>query len=81
MEKRLFQILDELNYGDEKNGTSHVGVCNGMISANMTPKGTKVVMGAPAEVINDLMSGKTIPLLLLVNREQYEKIKSENQQY
>lgn len=77
--KRLFEILDVMNVADEKNGTSNVGVCPDLQSANysLSKGGTLVTMGVPNNVVFDIESQKLKPILLLVNMEQYEKIKSE----
>lgn len=73
MKKRVFQILDAMNIADSENGTALVGLCPGMLSARLGKHGTHIEMGAPKEAIANLMSGKTIPVLLLINAEEYEK--------
>lgn len=74
----MFQILDEMNLQDEKDGSALVGVCNQVISVDKVKGGTKVSIGAPDHVIFDIMNGKTIPILLLVNKEEYFKREKES---
>ena len=75
MEKRLFQTLDEMNVHDTEHGTALVGLCNQVTYIQLSKKGTLVTMGAPKEAIHDIESGKTLPILLLINKEEYEKRK------
>lgn len=73
MAKRLFQLLDEMNVEDGEKGTALVGVCGGFIKADMTQAGTKVTMGAPAEYIHKLLNNEIIPILLLIDKKEYDK--------
>lgn len=77
MEKRFFEILDEMNRNDETNKTEMVAVCPDLISADLIKAGTKVCIGAPHAAINDIMNDKVIPILLLINKSEYEKIKTK----
>lgn len=72
--KRLFQILDEMNVGDDKNKTANCGVCNVFLGAQSSKQGARITMGAPIEAINGIGNGETIPILLLVNRKEYESL-------
>lgn len=77
MEKnRFFQTLDAMNVADTENKTQHVVVCPNLVSADYSYslKGTKITMGSPGNIAVDLMTGKTVPLLLLINKEEYDKI-------
>lgn len=76
MEKRLFEILDEMNQNDEKNKTTTVALCNHLISADLIKAGTKVCIGAPHSAINDIMNDKVMPILLLIDKKEYERIKN-----
>lgn len=76
MSKRLFQILDEMNVADGENKTAHVKVCPDLISANKVKAGTKITMGAPEISVYNLMNGKTKAILLLIDLDEYNKIKS-----
>lgn len=74
--KRLFQVLDEMNLADSENNTAFVAVCPNLVAADYGKniQGTKVTMGVPGNVVIDLQANKLIPVLLLINREEYDKI-------
>lgn len=71
--KRLFQVLDEMNVMDTKNGTQLVALCNLFISADKVSQGAKISMGAPESVLFDIIADKVFPLLLLVDKAEYKK--------
>lgn len=75
---RLFEILDVINVADGENGTANIGVCPDFQSANYSQSkgGTLVTMGVPNNVVFDIESQKLKPILLMVNMEEYEKVKS-----
>lgn len=79
MGKRLFQVLDEMNQSDIKNGpeSRSVGVSYTLISADKVKQGTQVSMGADHQAIIDIMTEKVVPILILVNKEEYLKIEKE----
>lgn len=74
-EKRMFQILDEMNQDDSTNGTAMVAISNSFISADTVKAGAKIAMGAPVEYLFEIASDKKIPLLILVDKEEYFKRK------
>ena len=76
---RLFQILDQMNVEDGTNGTQNVGVCPDVQSANYSAAkgGTLVTMGVPNNVVFDIENQKLKPILLIVNMEEYERIKAQ----
>ncbi len=78
MDKRLFQILDEMNVADGENNTAHLQVLTDLVSARTAKGGGHVTMGAPSGVINNLVfnEGKYITLLLIIKRDEYEKAKT-----
>lgn len=73
MKKRLFQVLDDMNVEDSENGTQLVSVCGSFISADKVKQGTKVAMGADGSAIIEIMNDKVIPILLLIDKEEYNK--------
>lgn len=75
MKKRLFEILDEMNVNDTNKGTELLSVSGNFISADKVKQGTKVCMGSDGSAVFDIMNDKVIPILLLINREEYEKLK------
>ena len=76
MEKRLFQILDEMNVKDEKEKTAFVGANYAFVGAQKAKGGGHVTMGVPESVVMDLLFNKNkIPILLIVDLEEYERVK------
>lgn len=80
MKKRMFQILDEMNLMDIESGTETVGVSNIFLSGNMSKKGSMITMGAPQSVLLDFHSGKSLLMLVIVDKIQYDGRKDENEQ-
>lgn len=76
--KRFFEVLDYMNVQDTENDTANIQVCPNFVSANFSKKGTQVTMGVPGNIVFDLETDKLIPVLLLVNREEYDKLQIEN---
>ena len=71
MSKRLFQILDELNVEDQNNNTRFVAISNTFVSADKVNQGSKITMGADYQALNDLLTEKVIPILILVDKKEY----------
>lgn len=71
--KRLFEILDEMNVSDIENGTKFVSVGSDFISADKVKQGSKICMGSDDSAVMDLMNKKVIPVLLLIDKEEYFK--------
>jgi hypothetical protein len=71
MGKRLFEILDEMNVSDTLNSTANVGVCTTFVSATKAKGGAHITLGASEEMLMKLMNDELIPILVLVNREEY----------
>jgi hypothetical protein len=75
--KRMFQILDEMNLHDVDNDTKLVKLSNTFISADKVKQGAKISMGADEESLFDLASEKYIPILIMVDKAEYFKRKNE----
>lgn len=75
LKKRVFEILDEMNLDDVKNSTGLVRVSNAFISADKIKQGGKVSVGVDEQAMIDLLSGKVIPVLILVNKDEFFKRK------
>lgn len=71
--KRLFQVLDDMNVHDAEHKTKFVGVSGAFISADKVKQGAKISMGAEESVLFDLVSGKSIAILLIIDRNEYSK--------
>jgi hypothetical protein len=79
MSKRLFEILDEMNLlDDDKRG--RVIVCPDMIRADWNKKGTVFQMGAGGgmDTLLDVEAGKKFPILLIIDKDEYKRIRDEN---
>lgn len=77
MGKRVFQVLDEMNVEDGEKNTTLVGVCPDFVSADKVSNGVIITMGAPESALHGIMNRKTMPILLLVDKEEYFKRKGE----
>lgn len=75
MKKTIFEILDEMNLDDVINGTRLVGISNTLVSADKVKQGGKVSMGVDEKALYDLIDGKVLPILVLVDKEEYFKRK------
>jgi hypothetical protein len=73
VKKRLFQVLDEMNVHDIENNSALIGICPDFISADTFKGGCKITMGAPLGTVNEIMNGKYMPVLLLIDKEEYFK--------
>lgn len=73
---RMFEILDQLNLMDEKNGTVNVGVCPDVISVNAYTNHGDIKIGLPVDVAHKLTlkSDRYKPILLVIDMEEYNKI-------
>ena len=69
----MFEILDEMNLDDVKDNTRLVAISNTLISADKVKQGAKISMGADEQVLYDLMNEKVIPVLILVDKDEYFK--------
>jgi len=73
--KRMFQILDEMNLSDVENNTQLVKISNSLISADKVKQGAKISMGADVQSFFDLASDNYIPILVMVDKKEYFKRK------
>ena len=73
IKKRIFQVLDEMNRDDEKNGTRLVSIANTLISADKVKQGSRISIGADEQTLYDLMSEKCIPILIVIDKKEYFK--------
>lgn len=73
MQKRMFEILDEMNLEDTDKGTRLVSISTSFISADKVKQGAKISIGADEQALYDLMNDKVVPLLVLVDKEEYFK--------
>lgn len=76
-EKRLFQVLDEMNVNDEVNKTATCGCCFDLVAANKVKEGGHVTMGVPTEAVLKIFLGEYQPILILLDKKEYERIKKQ----
>ena len=76
---RLFEILDKLNQADSENGTSHLGVCNQVVSVDKNGDNGSVKIGIPGNTAQEIIlnGDEKAILLLIIDRAEYEKIKAK----
>lgn len=75
MEKRIFEILDEMNQDDIKNDTQLIELGNSFVSAEKVKAGCTVTMGMPESSLYKLMDESKIPIIVLVDKKEYFKRK------
>lgn len=75
LKKSLFSVLDEMNLEDCEKGTSLVKISITFISADKVKQGGRVVMGVDEQALMDLVLDEVIPVLILVNKNEYFKRK------
>lgn len=77
---RLFEILDKMNVNDGENKTAFLGVCDAVVAADVKKNNATITMGVPREAALDYINGSRLkPLLLLVDLDEYEKIKAAHE--
>lgn len=69
----MFEILDEMNLDDVKNETKLVAISNTFISGEKVKKGAKISMGTDFDCLLEIMNEKYIPILIMVDKEEYFK--------
>ncbi|HNG68553.1 MAG TPA: hypothetical protein PLP63_06395 [Saprospiraceae bacterium] len=74
-EKRLFEVLDEMNRLDIEKNTQTLKIANAFVESKLTKQGTLITMGAPADISIDLLNNKSMVLLLIIDKEAYNKLK------
>jgi hypothetical protein len=77
-DKRLFQILDEMNVADIQNKTKFVSLFPDMVNVQQTRNGIHITMGAPLGSIDmgaiAMGSNKKQRIVLMViDGEEYDK--------
>lgn len=77
MSKRMFQVLDEMNQDDIKNGTKLISISNYFISADRVKQGCKVSIGCDESVLLDIANNTHLPVLMMVNKDEYFKRKNQ----
>lgn len=71
--RRLFEVLDEMNQEDAEKGTRLVSVSYNFVSGDKVKQGAKITMGTELSGLMDIWNEKVIPVLLLVDKDEYFK--------
>lgn len=77
-EKRMFQKLDSMNLSDIANKTRTVALSNSVVSMKTVKQGGIIEVGVDAQSINDVISGKGIAVLMVIDAEAYENSDKED---
>jgi len=77
MKKNVFDVFKEMNANDEANGTATLGMCPTLVRADKTKAGGHVTMGIPGEELINIMNGTKFPVLLLLDKAEYQRLMEE----
>lgn len=69
----VFGVLGELNRMDSKNGTRLVAVSTNFVEGHKVKQGAKITMGAEEQSLLDLFNDKAMPILLIVDKDEFFK--------
>ena len=75
--KSVFQIFDDMNQDDIKNGSELLGLIPDCLGADKTKKGAIIKMAAPGEIIMDLLDDKRMCVLLIIDKKDFYKRQKE----
>jgi hypothetical protein len=77
MAKSDLQVFVEMNEADTKNKTANLVMGLDLVESKKVKAGTIVSMGIAGDMTGALFCDEVIPVLLLVNRAEYKKLKSK----
>ena len=77
MNKSSLQIIADMHQMDIDNNSRLVKVSPHLISAYKIRQGANISMGAEESVIVDLMNGKSMALLLIVDKNEFQKLSNQ----
>jgi len=72
--KNDLQTLLEMNAADTANGTQNLIMGVDCVETKKVSAGTIVSMGIGGDMVAAIALGKVMPVLFLVNREEFEKV-------
>ena len=76
---RPFEIFDVMNQADEANKTSMVAMSPFLVEAKTAEGGGHVIMGVPAWVVTQLLTGDRKAILLVFDKKEYDRIDKQSQ--
>lgn len=71
----FFEVLKRM--ADTDNKALQLAPLSNLSGARYGKHGTKITIGFPGNVCSDLMDGNFIGGLMLIRRDEYEKVKAE----
>lgn len=74
---RMFQVLDEMNLDDVENKTKMLQISTTYINMRQESMGCGLIMNVPCSAQFGIENGVTIPILIVVNKEEYFKRKGD----
>lgn len=75
--KRLFEILDDMNVHDTNHNTRLVSVSGNFVEGRKVSQGALVTMGVPYEELQGVLDNTRMPVLLMVDKKEYNARNSE----
>lgn len=75
--KNPFKVFLEMYQEDVAKGSKLIPVCPDIISVDKVKQGTKISIGAPEEYLWKIANDQVLPILLLVDKQEYFKRSKE----
>lgn len=69
----MFIVLAEMNQHDIDNNTKTLQVSGNFVSGNKVRSGAHITMGVPESCLHDIMNDNAIPVLMLIDRKEWEE--------
>lgn len=76
--KKLFQILDSISKEDASNMTNNVMISDSIVNVYLDGDNSVLMMKGPEKQITDSYYGDRIAILVMVDKKEYERVKSNN---
>lgn len=70
---KFIDVIKDMHEEDVQHGTRLVGFGPHLISADLDTQGSRICMAADSQAMEDIVSGKVFPLLLLIDKAEYAK--------
>lgn len=74
----VFDLLKKMNLDDIANNTRNLALSNSLISLNKVSGGFEVKMGVSHAAGMDLFSEKCMPIIMVIDKEEYNRLKEES---
>ena len=70
------EVFVKMNELDVQNGTQSLGMCYHYAGVRKTMNGAVIEMGMPEPEMHKVITGERIPVLVLIDRAEFFKIKN-----